>query len=97
MHAGGEERELYTNTEASTENISMIFVLDLNIKSYQKGYKYMKHPNNITCLGNESNFLLLEQNGGKDDKIEKVQRGGFFNFCSIIIAFFLQDSFYFKQ
>lgn len=56
----------------------------------------MKHPNNIICLGNASNFLLLDQNGGKDDKAE-VQIEGSLNFYSIITVFLSQDSFGFKQ
>lgn len=64
--------EIYTVIESSTENVTVIFVLDLDIKFYQKGYKYVKHPNSILCLGNAREFLF----GVKDDKAEKFKEEG---------------------
>lgn len=53
--------EIYTIIETSGENITMISVLDLHTKFYQKGYNYVKYPNYV-CLGNASDFLLLYKN-----------------------------------
>lgn len=65
--------EIYIVIEFFIENVIAIFVLDFDIKFYQKGYKYVKYLNNILCLGNVREFLF----GGKDNKVEKFKEEGF--------------------
>lgn len=90
---------MYVIIEASKENVTMIFVLDFDIKIYNTRYKYVKHLNSIICVGNGSDFLLLDQNGGKDDKAGEVQGGRSLTPMrySISTIFMSQDSFGFKQ
>lgn len=90
---------MYVIIEASKENVTMIFVLDFDITFYNKRYKYVKHLNSIICVGNESDFLLLGQNGRKDDKAGEVQGGGSWTPMrySSITVFLSQDAFGFKQ